>query len=245
MYDWPEVQPANDALWTTIARGLKERGIAAPDTLDRKRALGAEWLDPDLVLSQTCGYPFATRLIGEVSLVATPVYAVEGCDGPYYSTMIVTRRGEGMNLSDLTGRRFAFNSEDSLSGRIAFRVAMRGAGLDADAVRWVETGGHRASVRAVAGGEADVASIDAICWTLAKEHEPDAVSRLQVVAQTPLRPGLPFITARRGEHEIAEIRAAIEDALAEPSTHNARAVLHLAGVAVLPESDYAQIARLS
>jgi len=246
MYDWPEVQWAHDALWTAIRFRLRSAGMAAPEKLDRARASDEIWADPGLVLSQICGYPFSARLIGKARLVATPVYAVEGCEGPYYSSVIVARRGEGTSsLADFAGRRFAFNARDSLSGCIALRLAMRAGGLDPDAVHWIETGGHRASVRAVAGDEADVASIDAICWALAKDHEPEAVSRLRVVARTPLRPGLPYLTAIRAEAEIEAIRAAMEDAIADPATETARRALHVSGVALLAEPEYAALADLS
>ena len=246
MYDWPEVQWAHDALWSAIGPRLRENGIAAPDTLDRSRPLGEEWFDPGLVLSQTCGFPFATRLIGKVSLVATPAYDAKGCLGPYYSTFIVVRREEcPSDLAGFSGQRFAFNSEDSLSGRIAFRIAMEAAGLSPQTESWVETSGHRASVRSVAACETDIASIDSVCWRLAQEYEPDAVSRLRVLAQTPLRPGLPLITARRPESEVSVIRSAVAEALADAATDKARAALHLAGVAVLTEADYAPIADLA
>jgi ABC-type phosphate/phosphonate transport system substrate-binding protein len=245
MYDWPEVKWAHDALWELIRARLRASGIAAPETLDRTRPFGEAWLDPGLVLSQTCGYPFSTRLIGKVRLVGTPVYAVEGCDGPYYSTFIVARRGKGEGLPDFRGRRFAMNSADSLSGYIAFRVAMREAGFDPDSAKWVETGGHRASIRAVAAGEADIASIDAIVWALAQDHEREAVAKLAVVARTPLRPGLPLLTsAARSPEEIAHIRTSIHDALADSASEAPRAALHLADIAMLAEADYAPLADL-
>lgn len=245
MYDWPEVRWANDALWNLIGVRLRASGIAAPKALDRSRRFGDDWLDPGLVLSQTCGYPFSTRLIGKVRLVGTPVYAVEGCDGPYYSTFIIARRGEGGGLPDFRGRRFAKNSDDSLSGYVALRVAMREAGLDPNSAEWVETGGHRASIRAVAAGEADIASIDAICWALAKDYEREAVAKLAVVTRTKLRPGLPFITARdRPPDEVAAIRTVIRGALADPASEAPRAALHLADVAIVAETDYAPLTEL-
>jgi ABC-type phosphate/phosphonate transport system substrate-binding protein len=246
MYDWPEVHWAHDALWDAIASRLREQGIDAPGALDRTRPFGDAWLDPGLVLSQTCGYPFSTQLIGKVRLVATPIYDVEGCEGPYYSTFIVARREEdGSRLPDFARRRFGFNSRDSLSGHLALRVALHEAGIDPKQVSWIETGGHRASIRAVAEGSADIASIDSVCWALAREHAAEAVLRLKVVAQTPLRPGLPFLTATRPEEETARIRSAIEEALDDPATGPARAALHLSGIAVLAESDYLPLAGLS
>src|SRR4051812_7780396 len=119
MYDWPEVHWANDALWSAIAERLRAVGIAAPERLDRSRPFGEKWLDPELVLSQTCGWPYAARLRGKVRLVATPVYAVQGCNGPSYSSAIVARHDEPGGVAAFRGRRVAFNSRDSLSGYVA------------------------------------------------------------------------------------------------------------------------------
>lgn len=247
MYDWPEVRWATDALWAAIRDRLKADGIEAPDALDRARSSEEVWTDPGLVLSQACGYPFATRLCDRVGLVGTPVYAVEGCKGEFYSSVIVARRREaGLGIAGLARRRIAFNAPDSLSGFLALRAAIRADGIDPAAGKWVETGSHRASIRAVAGGEADVAAIDAVCWALAREHEADAATRLQAVAWTPFRPGLPLITALdRGALERAAIGMALDQALDSPETEQARAALHIASHAVLNASDYAPIAAMS
>ncbi len=62
-----------------------------------------------------------------------------------------------------------------------------------NALEIVETGGHRASIRAVAEGRADLAAIDCRAWALALRHEP-CVRDLVVVGWTTERPGLPFVT---------------------------------------------------
>ena len=246
MYDWPEVAWANDALWQAIAARLGAAGIAAPPALHRFRAHDSSWRDPGLVLSQTCGYPFSTRLRGMVRLVGTPIYEVPGCQGTSYSSMIVARADEPAGrLADVTGRRFAYNATDSLSGFLVFGAAAREAGLNPEALEWVVSGSHRASVRAVAEERADVASIDAVCWSLALRYEPEATSRLKVVEQTPLRPGLPFITAvERPDAEVQTLRAAIKDAIADPATGSACQALRLAGLGTLGEWDYMPIAAL-
>jgi ABC-type phosphate/phosphonate transport system substrate-binding protein len=199
-----------------------------------------------LVLSQTCGFPFATRLSDAVGLVAAPLYDVEGCKGPRYSSMLVSRNDdEPASLAACADLRFARNASDSLSGYVALAVEMRAAGLDPQAAQWVETGSHRASLRAVAEGRADVAAIDCVCMALARANEPDAVSRLTIFAQTPLRPALPFITAAgRGEAEVAALRAALSDALTDSETVEARQALHLAGIAPATPADYAPLASL-
>jgi ABC-type phosphate/phosphonate transport system substrate-binding protein len=246
MYDWPELSSANDALWRAIARRLAAAGIAAPAALERSRLVDDVWRDPGLVLSQTCGFPFATRLSGTVSLVATPVYAVEGCEGAYYSSMLVARRGEGGGaLADFAGRLVAFNARDSLSGYVALRAAMRDAGITPQSFDWVETGGHRASVRAVAEGRADLAAIDAVCWALAARFEADAAGRLSVVGQTPLRPALPFISAGgRSDTELDTTRSALSAALSDSETEEARKVLKLVEVAVVTDAHYEPLATL-
>jgi ABC-type phosphate/phosphonate transport system substrate-binding protein len=247
MYDWPEVAWANDALWRAVAERLNAAGIAAPETIDRTRSADSVWRDPGLVLSQTCGFPFSTRLRGIVRLVAVPAYHVAGCEGPRFSSMIVTRSTEiAEELRLFAGRRFAYNTADSLSGNLALRVAIKETGIDPAKVEWIETGSHRASVRAVAEGAADIAAIDAVCWGLALRHEAESASALKVIAATPLRPGLPLITAvERSDDEVAAIRAVLKDALADPATKGARAALQIVGMGSFDEWDYIPIAALA
>jgi ABC-type phosphate/phosphonate transport system substrate-binding protein len=247
MYDWPEVRDATDALWRAVAGQLRAAGLSAPEALDRKRPREAIWRDPGLVFSQTCGFPYATRLRGEVRLLATPIYAVEGCDGPRYSSAIVVRADEGRRaLADFAGRRVAFNSRDSLSGYVAFAAAASERDLKLSDLEPAETGSHRESLRAVAAGRADIAAIDAVCWALAHQFEGDAVADLAVVEWTPLRPSLPFITARgRSDADVALLRDALREVLDYPGTKSACVSLHLTGSAVLDEADYASIAKLN
>lgn len=246
MYDWPELRRATDALWQAVARRLTASGIGAPATLDRSRSADEVWRDAGLVLSQTCGFPYATRLRDSVSLVATPIYDADGCEGPHYSSFVVARGGEGGGaLADFAGRRVAFNARDSLSGYVALVAAIRHAGLSPEAFDWVETGGHRESVRAVAEGRADLAAIDAVCWALAARFEADPVARLAVIGRTPLRPALPFISAGgRSADELDAIRSALSAALSDRETEEARRALGLVDVAAMSAADYAPLATL-
>ena len=192
MYDWPEIRQATDAVWAGIRSHLSRRGIDAPAALDRSADPEPLWLHPDLVLSQTCGYPYATGLAGKVALVATPAHAATGARPGHYFSVLVARGGDAPDkLADLAGRRFAFNMVHSQSG-FAAPVRLLAAGGHASLPPPLETGAHRASIRAVARGEADWAAIDAVTWELAKRHEP-AAAGLTVFAATPETPGLPLI----------------------------------------------------
>lgn len=247
MYDWPEVHWANDALWAAVATRLRAGGVGAPEKLERARERDGVWTDPGLVLSQTCAWPYITRLIGKVRLVGTPEYDAEGCADSLYSSFLVTRSAEeGDQLAAFRGRRFAVNGRDSLSGFIALLSAMQAEGLAEGDVAWIETGGHRDSIQAVAAGRADVAAIDAVCWALAGRHEAGPVAALRIINRTPLRPGLPLITAGGADDAVVvSIRAAFTDALASEETLPARQALFLAGLDVTDAADYAPLARLA
>ena len=60
---------------------------------------------------------------------------------------------------------------------------------------FVETGSHRASVKAVAQGKIDFAAIDAQSWRLIKKYD-SFVSNVKVLGHTNPSPGLPFITSK-------------------------------------------------
>jgi ABC-type phosphate/phosphonate transport system substrate-binding protein len=206
MYDWPEVRGEVDAQWAAIRDALRASGIDAPDGLVRERTdLQALWRDPNLLLSQTCWGPMELGLAQHVQVVAQPNYsAFPGGQGELYSSVIVMRAAEAppgrtdggsQPIDILEGRRLAFNSTDSRSGYLALKGDLEDAGSSLSIFsELVETGGHRASIQAVAEGRADVAAIDCKTWHLAKLHEP-AARPLSVVGWTTRRLGLPFITS--------------------------------------------------
>lgn len=176
-----------------------------PDELDFHRL----WLHPLLLFAQTCWGPMELGLSRHVQVVGQPSYdAYEGGQGELYSSALVMRIGEGpevrspadgsalIPLDLIRGKRFTFNSLDSMSGIIALTRDLRAAdeGLDIFSSR-SESGGHRASIVAIAEGRADVAAIDCESWALAQRFEP-AARKVAIVGWTGRRKGLPFITAR-------------------------------------------------
>lgn len=197
MYDWPEISPIVDRLWEGVASRLRDAKIAAPTRLDRRQAYEDVWVEPGLVLSQTCGYPYAMALRSRAALVGAPVYDAPGCIGATYRSFLVVRRDDCANsIAGLRGRRAAINSRHSQSGYSALRAAIAPfAGGRSFFGSVTVSGGHRASLQAVADGAADVAAVDAVCWALADRHEPAACARLRVLAESPEAPSLPFITS--------------------------------------------------
>ncbi|RKF14945.1 hypothetical protein D6850_08755 [Roseovarius spongiae] len=190
MYDRPETAAANDALWSGIRARLP---FAAPARLTRGGDLWEQWQSPDLVLSQTCGYPFRARLNGRVTLIGAPDHALPGCPPGHYNSVFVARRDDPRAApAEFAQARFAFNEALSQSGWAAPQTHAAAHGFAF--ANPVQTGGHAASARAVAEGRADIAAIDALSWALILRHDrwADALKELERTAPTPI---LPYITA--------------------------------------------------
>jgi len=240
MYDWPEIREATDSLWQAVRWQLSERGIEAPETLDRRPDPEALWNAPDLLLSQTCGYPYANMLADKVALVGTPAHAITGAaPGSYFSVLVARKTQPPQHLRDLTGKRFACNMQHSQSG-FAAPVRLLAAARLASQPQSLETGAHRASIRAVANGEADWAAIDAVAWELAKRHEP-AAEELAVFARTPETPALPLITSLQHANRADIIADAFEAAIAGLDEQTRDAVL-ITGLTRFKPEDYAPLA---
>lgn len=233
MYDLPQLQAANDAFWHEIRAHLG-RG---PETLTRDVPdLWAIWRSPQLLLAQTCGLPLRARLYGEVQLVGTPDYGLPGCpEGHYNSVIITSPEHKGTGLRNLAGTRFAYNDPLSQSGWAAPMMHMRPLDMLPGSLH--ETGSHRASVAAVANGEADFAAIDALTWQMLLEYDPLALKVVELERTDPT-PALPYITANTEDPQplFDALKAAIES-LAD--TH--RSALHLKGMVPLTTSDYLAI----
>lgn len=241
MYDWPEVREATDSLWRTIHRHLAQRGIDAPDALVRSADPEALWTDPALLLSQTCGYPYANRLADRVTLVGTPAHAVTGAaPGKYFSVLVARKDQEPRHLGDLGERRFAYNMTHSQSGFAAPARLLAESG-HASLPDPLETGAHRASIRAVAAMEADWAAIDAVTWELARRHEP-AADDLVVFATTPETPALPLITSAANAESAGIIADAVEAAIRDLDD-DVRDALFITGLMRFKPEDYAPLAR--
>lgn len=239
MYDWPEVRAGTDALWAAIAANLAALGIDAPNRLDRTTAPDDAWTSPDLLVGQTCGRPYANGLEGRVALLGRPTYDADGAGPGRYCSILVARQADSRNSpDDFRGAAAACNGETSQSGWAALIDSLpQGEALDGffGAVRF--TGGHRRSIRAVAGGAADIAAIDCVAWALALQHEP-AAGDLKEIGRSPDYPSLPFITGiRRSADEIARIGEALRRAVAGLSGP-ARDALRLTGIEDARPADY-------
>lgn len=245
MYDWAEVRWAVDRLWEFLRDELRAGGIEAPQSLSRDGHFHAPWHDADLLISQTCGFPFTHQFRDRLQLLATPCYSVAGCAGADYSSAIIARRGDGRAiLADPSRFTAAVNSADSQSGYWALRAFLANHGNGAPA-RLVRSGGHRPSLRMVAAGDADLAAVDAVCIALAGRHEAEAMTRIEIIGWSPPAPGLPFVTSLvRDLQQRMLLVKALRSAVIAPQLEDARQAMFLADVVELPAVAYDRIIEL-
>ena len=234
MYDFGPMEAANDRLWALIRDDLHRRGMAAPDALTRgENAYWAAWEADDLLLSQTCGYPFRARLHERVTYVGTPDYGVEGCPPGYYRSVFVVRADDPrQTLKEFDGAPFAWNEDLSQSGWAAPQTHAAGLGIRLPPA--IKTGGHRLSARAVAEGRADIAALDAVTHALLAATDPQ-MSQLRIIEATAPTPGLPLITAKGGQSDV--LFAAFASAVRVLSEADRR-TLRLRGVVRIPTEAY-------
>ncbi|WP_343726425.1 phosphate/phosphite/phosphonate ABC transporter substrate-binding protein [Burkholderia seminalis] len=250
------VTPRHAALWRALLRDALDAfaqaggpaDVALPD--DPFDDLHALWRRDDLLLSQTCGYPY--RMLGlrdVVRLIATPAFDADGSDGARYSSVLVVsarvHAGGATTLAACRGLRAAFNGEDSHSGMNAFRHAVAPHAHDGRFFGAVTPfGSHVNVLRALAAGEADCASIDCVTFAYARDAWPDLLKDIRVIGTTASAPGLPFIASRAlPETQVGALREALDRAVAADA-ERAR-VLRLKGFERLSPADYDTIARFA
>ncbi|MFL9939002.1 phosphate/phosphite/phosphonate ABC transporter substrate-binding protein [Paraburkholderia graminis] len=213
--------------------------------VDPDEELHGFWRRPNLLISQTCGYPLMHGLREQVQLVATPRFDAPGCEGAHYSSVIVTRADAPFDtLASCRGARVAYNQDDSNSGMNALRHAVAPHSQEGAFFRAaLRTGSHVGSLRAVADNHADVAAIDCVTFAFVCDEMPELARQVRRIGMTAASPGLPLIASDAVPAATVEaLRDALNEALA---LHPERAKrLRLQGFSALPLEDYERIAQL-
>ena len=192
------------------------------------------WRDPDLVLGETCSYPYRHHLKDQVHVVGTFDYGLPDCPPGYYRSVVIGRTDDARSsLADHDGALWAINERGSQSGYGALR-AFTTTGQERDQNVETVTGSHRGSADAVAAGTVDLCALDIQTWRLKQRYDV-ITKRLKVIAMTEPTPGLPCICAARLDPE--PIRLALWDAVAALS-QPAKDLLMLRGVVRINTADY-------
>ena len=245
MYDLPALGEQTDGWWAGLAKALRAEGLpGVPDRLTRGGDLATLWQAPDLLFSQTCGYPLTHALKGRVTLLATPVYDCPGCQGGHYHSEILVREdSEFRRPEDLRGARAVVNEPASQSGYNALRAVIAPLAGGRRFFASVErSGGHVRSMAAVAAGAADVCAVDTVTYHLLTKAQPEAVAGLRRLMASPAAPALPYITRLDiPAADLERLRRGLRRAFDDPSLADPRSALLLADVVVMPVDAYDRI----
>jgi ABC-type phosphate/phosphonate transport system substrate-binding protein len=236
MYKRPQLVGAHERYWSLIRQNLSLEGMDSPSSLSQEAEEFFVWNHPDLVLSQTCGMPYRLWLHDKVALVGTPDYEIQGCPPGYYRSALVVRRNDPREtLSDYKNAIFAYNQTFSQSGYAApyWHVLPNRFWFQ----NRLHTEQHLLSAWAVAGGHADIASLDAVSWRLVEQYEPFSDS-LRVLDWTVPTPGLPLITAKTNDPE--KIFNAVQRAITDLPDVD-RLALGLKDILKIPGSAYLSV----
>ncbi len=229
MYPFPEWRDAIERLWDDVRARCDGLPPLAPWGADPVEL----WHDPELAVSQTCGWPLVRGLAERVRVVGTFRYRTSNWSGDHYRAVVVARDGERPDARSTA----AVNGRDSLSGWISLGWWADGPWLG----EIVETGAHLASLDAVRDGIADVATIDAVTFGYVERHRPEVLDGLVVAGHGPEVPCLPIICAADASDErLAMLRDAFAAAAA-----NADEMLLIDGFSPLDLDDYATVRALT
>ena len=199
MYIAPEPIRAANEQW--LARILEHLGGSRLDA--DGLSLLELWRSPELLLTQTCGYPLMTALRGQVRIVGRPRYELPDASAGNHCSLILARADDPRrSLAEFFDSRGVINSEDSNSGMNLLRQRLAPLHRDGQFFATVGiSGAHRESLRWLREARADLAAIDSVTYAYLAQHAPEEVSGLRVVARSAFSPTLPFITAATATNE--------------------------------------------
>ena len=198
MYNLPEMRPVNARFWEALGRLLIEAGVRdVPEKLTFERLPVPERIGPEVLFSQTCGYPLETIFTGQAVRLGTPCYAAPGCNGPTHCGLFIVPAGStARELRDLRGGVLLFNNRHSNSGMNLPRRALADiAGGRAFFSEVIETGSHPGNLDRIARGEADATAVDNVTYAFWCCYRPEAAQQVRILAETPLSPAIPFVTS--------------------------------------------------
>jgi ABC-type phosphate/phosphonate transport system substrate-binding protein len=188
-----------------------------------------------------CGLPY-TRMHdagAPIEPLAAPVPEDE--DGSFYHADLLVAPGARETApAQLRGARVAYNGDDSLSGWVMPRLALRELGVDPDGYVWVRTGSHRNSLRALLRGEVEAAPIDSTVLALEARADP-ALAELRTLTRLGHMPSPP-VALVGGDPALADSLRAALTGLGESEA--GRTALELGAIqrfAAVADADYAPV----
>lgn len=241
MYNLPEMRDVNAAVWAVLRDLLLAEGIEAPRELSFGRPPVPDRIGPEVLFSQTCGYPLETIFRGTAIRLGTPCYDAPGCEGPTHcGVFVVPAPSPARALADLRGGRFLLNSRHSNSGmnlpRRTLADIAEGRPFFAEVV---ETGSQPGNLDRLARGEADATAVDCVTYAFWSRYRPDLAIKTRVLGPTVPSPAIPFVTSLSTPPEsVAVLRRALRRLATDPHFAAARAGLLITDIVDVPDEPY-------
>jgi phosphonate transport system substrate-binding protein len=118
-----------------------------------------------------------------LELLAAPV--VNG-SATYQAYIIVSADSDATSLDSLEGRTFAFTDPDSNTGCLVptYMLSLEGTTPEKFFGRVIYTYSHDNSIKAVATGEVDGASVDSLIWEYTNATDPEYTSQTKIIARS-------------------------------------------------------------
>ncbi len=228
LYDFPEVRALTDQLFGSVSARLREEGVDVSSTPSRHPW---PYQDSRFCYGQVCARPLVTELHSWLTPVLSPVFRIDGLSpGSYRSALVVARSSPVETHAELPAEaRVAVNEFGSHSGWSVL-VATLGP-VARERIRL--TGSHAASIAAVTAGEAMVAAVDEVSWTLLRRWRPSACEGVRVLSLTGPAPAPPYVV--RAQDHAEPLRRALQASFADPANANALDGLALQGLTSVPD----------
>lgn len=197
---------------------------------------------------QICGITFANAPAGQLRYLATMVADAPSVPAGHYNSLLVTPRDGGLASPaafDSARHKAVINETGSFSGNLTFAAHMA-ANCNTGLGAVMRSGAHIKSIGMVARGEADLAAIDRISFSLASRTVPEDVAAVAVIGETAPYPGVPFVAdANLPEDVIAGLRDAVLGFRLDPAWDEMKDILALSDITVLDETLYPPMAKVA
>lgn len=243
LYALPQVQEDMRLLWAALRPHLPLEGLPQAPAFSDPLAAGD--VPDDLLMLQYGGYPFVTEWFEELSPLACLHYDAPYCEGRRHRGVVVTGvHSRFDSLEQLRGKRAAIRGRDSNTGMNLLRhllLPLVGEG-DSFFSTVIETGTHTESLRAVAEGRAEVASVDCVSLAYIGDYLPELAAAVRVIGVTELCPAPPLFTRRDADADTrALLLAAWQAALADPAHAALLGRLRISGLSAVGAAELDRI----
>ncbi len=242
MYNQLQIRDAIDLFWDVLSTNMRQNGLQnVPDYLSHDKHLSDFWDDPDLLISQCCGFDVINRYNGRLKPVATPHYSAPGCIAENYCSLIVVAKDcPFQDVRQMEGVIAVINGPESHSGMSSLRHLVSTSQKNGRFFSSVITSGsHVASLDLIRARKADVAAIDSVTLALLQRYQTGAMDGLKVLGMTYNAPAPPYVVkATMPDDDVARIRDALVTTFNDPALENCREQLLLNDISLTQQEDY-------